>query len=529
MRPIRSIACALILSIAPATPSAGQAGRQAAAVPAADLTGLWQARRRFGPDATGRLLITRADGGYRADIAGRIVPIRIEGGSLVFELPADRGAFRGRIEGDMIRGRWLRPGMPANSGRYESPVTLRAEAPGRWTGEVATLPDNFTFYLLLRSGADGSLEAVLRNPERDVGTQWGVRRLVREGEILRLMGRRSDGPEREVARGRYDAESGGFTLVFPSRGGSFDFVRDGEQSDFYPRGRIPGRYAYAAPPAFDDGWRVGALGQAGIDRPAIERLVQSIVETPMDSQDAPQIHALLIARHGRLVVEEYFHGFSRDGLHDTRSAAKSLTAITIGAAMRAGAPLRLSSPVYQLMNGGAFPANLEPQRRTMTLEHLLTMSGGFFCDDTNDQAPGNEEVMTEQTEQPDWYRYTLAVPMATPPGQNSVYCSASPNLALGMLGAATGQTSSPIVQVPFTRLVSWNPRRFSRPSEAWLRGSTSAISVSIGRVAKTCRTTASSASRARPWPQKSGSRMKPISGRRQQPALPIARPSCSTT
>ena len=67
----------------------------------------------------------------------------------------------------------------------------------------------------------------------------------------------------------------------------------------------------------------------------------------MDSADAPQIHALLIARHGRLVLEEYFHGVGRDDLHDTRSAAKSITAVTIGAAMRAGAPLRLSSPVYR--------------------------------------------------------------------------------------------------------------------------------------------------------------------------------------
>ena len=73
----------------------------------------------------------------------------------------------------------------------------------------------------------------------------------------------------------------------------------------------------------------------------------------------------------------------------------------------------------------------------MTLEHLLTMSAGYFCDDTNDAAPGNEEVMWEQDAEPDFYRYTLKVPLATPPGEKSVYCSASPNLALGMVGRAT--------------------------------------------------------------------------------------------
>jgi CubicO group peptidase (beta-lactamase class C family) len=123
----------------------------------------------------------------------------------------------------------------------------------------------------------------------------------------------------------------------------------------------------------------------------------------------------------------------------TRSASKSMTAVLAGAVMQAGAPLKLSSPVYQVMNGGSFPADLESQKRAMTLEHLLTMSSGFFCDDTNDDAPGNEETLWNQTAEPDFYRYTLKVPQATPPGEKSVYCSASPNLALGMVGRATGE------------------------------------------------------------------------------------------
>ena len=33
------------------------------------------------------------------------------------------------------------------------------------------------------------------------------------------------------------------------------------------------------------------------------------------------------------------------------------------------------------------PPDVEAQKREMTLEHLLTMSGGFFCDDTTENAP----------------------------------------------------------------------------------------------------------------------------------------------
>ena len=188
--------------------------------------------------------------------------------------------------------------------------------------------------------------------------------------------------------------------IFPSRGGSYDFKRDGDESEFYPRGKNPGRYAYGPPLHRDDGWPTSTLDAANIDRAAMERFIQKIVDMPMDSTDAPQIHGVLIARHGKLVLEEYFHGEHRDKPHMTRSASKSVTAVLVGAVMQAGAPLKLESPVYEVMNGGAFPSDLEPQKRAMTLEHLLTMSSGFFCDDNNDAAPGNEETMWDQTDEP---------------------------------------------------------------------------------------------------------------------------------
>jgi CubicO group peptidase (beta-lactamase class C family) len=140
------------------------------------------------------------------------------------------------------------------------------------------------------------------------------------------------------------------------------------------------------------------------------------------------------------VLEEYFHGEHRDRLHDTRSAAKSVTSVLVGAAIEAGATVALSTPVYRAMNGGTYPPDLEPRKRALTLEHLLTMSSGFHCDDTDEKAPGNEEVMQEQTAEPDYYRYMLAVPMVTAPGEKAVYCSGNSNLALGVLGRAMGES-----------------------------------------------------------------------------------------
>src|SRR5688500_410063 len=161
--------------------------------------------------------------------------------------------------------------------------------------------------------------------------------------------------------------------------------------------------------------------------------------SPMESVDTPEVHALLIARHGKLVLEEYFHGEHRDRLHDTRSASKSVTATLIGAAIQADMPIALSTPVYEVMHGGTFPADLEPRKRAMTVEHLLTMSSGFLCDDTNPHAHGNENTMLEQTDEPRYCRYTLKVPMASATVMQAVYCSINPNLALGVVGRATGE------------------------------------------------------------------------------------------
>jgi CubicO group peptidase (beta-lactamase class C family) len=166
-------------------------------------------------------------------------------------------------------------------------------------------------------------------------------------------------------------------------------------------------------------------------------LVQTIIDTPMDSIASPYIHALLIARHGKLVVEEYFHGYTAGMPHETRSASKSVTSTLIGLALHDGAPLEVSTPVYDLMYDGNPPDKLDPRAGRMTLEHLLTMTPGLACDDNESDSPGQEETMQSQSEQPDWAQYTLDLPMAHEPGEHAAYCSASPNLALAMLRNAT--------------------------------------------------------------------------------------------
>jgi CubicO group peptidase (beta-lactamase class C family) len=431
------LACLLICT------DASRAAAPGGYVPAVAFAGLWKAFRWFGPQARGPLVIRRQAGRWSADFIGRTIGVHYEAPWLFFSLPDDEGSFQGRLEpdGDRIDGHWTSSHSVLQGFQFAVPVFLKAQGADRWQGAVDPYEDRSTLYLVVRAKKDGSVGAYLRNPERNFGTQYDIDRIVRNGDDVALIGELNGaGPERVLERGRYHAETGTLSIFFPGRGGTYDFQRDDDpMSAFYPRGRDPERYVYSPPLEIDDGWTTGTLDEVGIDRRAIERFIQHIIDMPMESVHTPQVDAVLVARHGTLVLEEYFHGSNRYTMHDTRSASKSITATIAGAAMEAGVPLKLSSRVYDVMYGGKIPDNLDPRKQAMTLEDLLMMRSGYFCDDSNPAAPGNEETMLDQTAEPDYYRYVLKVPMAFDPDTRSVYCSTNPNLALGMVGRATGE------------------------------------------------------------------------------------------
>jgi CubicO group peptidase (beta-lactamase class C family) len=52
--------------------------------------------------------------------------------------------------------------------------------------------------------------------------------------------------------------------------------------------------------------------------------------------DYGRITSLLIARHGRLCVEEYFNGWSADRPHTLQSVTKSVTSLLVGLAVQKG-------------------------------------------------------------------------------------------------------------------------------------------------------------------------------------------------
>jgi CubicO group peptidase (beta-lactamase class C family) len=202
-----------------------------------------------------------------------------------------------------------------------------------------------------------------------------------------------------------------------------------------PRDQLP--YVYRQPDALDDGWRTARAAEVGMDEAALARAVQGVASRSPSERRPVLVHSLLVAHRGRLVLEEYFFGHGRDTPHDMRSAGKTFGSVMLGAAMMQGAEVSPETPVYALLAGRGPFANPDPRKARITLAHLLTHTAGLACNDNDDASPGNEGTMQDQREQPDWWKYTLDLPMAHEPGSRYAYCSANINLVGAALTTAT--------------------------------------------------------------------------------------------
>jgi CubicO group peptidase (beta-lactamase class C family) len=297
------------------------------------------------------------------------------------------------------------------------------------------MEDELTFFLKVTRRPDGTLGAFLRNPERNFGTiNMRVARIELSGSDVRFLDRRDTVLLQGVLR------NATISVWIPFRGGrTYDFrrVADTEAAHFYAAGRPSAEYHYTPPRARDDGWEVGTLSEVGIVPDSISAAITRIYQTVAESTTVFQPHALLIARHGKLVLEEYFHGEHADKPHNTRSASKTFLTALIGAAIHNGVRITPETPVYATMRPGA--TNIDARKRAMTLEDLLTMSAGLDCNDSGEERPGNEDTLTQDESSPDWYNAILDLNVVRDAGAPAIYCSVKPHLAGGVLARVAGR------------------------------------------------------------------------------------------
>ena len=147
-----------------------------------------------------------------------------------------------------------------------------------------------------------------------------------------------------------------------------------------------------------------------------------------------RIHSLLVARNDRLVVEEYFNGWTAGAAHTQQSVTKSVASLAAGLAIDRGS-LRLTDtvttyfPDYQPI--AAFDANKE----MLTVRDLLTMRTGL---DWTEQQYAGSPLERINNCSCDWIRFMLDWRMREPPGARFEYVSGGVILLGAVVGRATG-------------------------------------------------------------------------------------------
>src|SRR3546814_846025 len=121
------------------------------------------------------------------------------------------------------------------------------------------------------------------------------------------------------------------------------------------------------------------------------------------SGEYPDQHSVLIAKGGRLVVEEYFYEYDAAMPHQLRSATKSFVSALVGIAIDRGLIESVEATVlpYFADEYGSFQ-HLTPAKERMTIEDLLTQRSGLDCDDWDADSPGNEVEMGRSS---DWVKF----------------------------------------------------------------------------------------------------------------------------
>jgi CubicO group peptidase (beta-lactamase class C family) len=204
------------------------------------------------------------------------------------------------------------------------------------------------------------------------------------------------------------------------------------------------------PVARDDGWPVASINEDKlIDRGALSRMADRLA-----ASSEANIHAVLVARSGKLVFERYFRGpdeipgriygrrvenvtFDADTLHDMKSVSKSVASLAVGIAIDRGLLGSVNEPIFSF-----FPELSDlrsPEKERIQLLHALTMSMGLEWVEATPATGDNNNDEARMHRSPDPCRYVLGLPATAPAGQDFHYNTGALTLVSAIIRKVTGR------------------------------------------------------------------------------------------
>ncbi len=166
----------------------------------------------------------------------------------------------------------------------------------------------------------------------------------------------------------------------------------------------------------------------------------------------PQLRSLLVSWQGRLVAEHYAKGVRATTLANVKSASKGIITALVGVAIAQGHIPSVDTPLSTW-----FPAvgrDADTRKRTLTLEHLLTMQTGL--------ASTSGRNYGAWVRSRDWVRAALARPMVSDPGTTMEYSTGTSHVLSAILTRATGMSTWAFARETLARPLGFTLARWPR-------------------------------------------------------------------
>ena len=159
------------------------------------------------------------------------------------------------------------------------------------------------------------------------------------------------------------------------------------------------------------GWRTSTPEKQGIDTKKLIEMMKVIKNNDYG------IDSLTIVRNGFLVTDFYKYPFRKGNKHIIHSVSKSFLSSLVGIAIDKGFIKSINVPVLDFFPNKKF-SNVDKNKKSMTLEHLLMMASGLK---TKDSWRYEWKGLTKMKSQDDWVQYLLDLPMEREPGKKFEY------------------------------------------------------------------------------------------------------------
>ena len=202
-------------------------------------------------------------------------------------------------------------------------------------------------------------------------------------------------------------------------------------------------------------WQTSTPESQGMDSSVLKTMLETVQTQNYN------IDSITVIRNGYLVLDASLFPYRQDSKHIIHSCTKSIVSILIGIAIDHGFIEGVQTPVLEF-----FPdrtaSNLDPDKKSLTLENLLTMTSGLEC---RDSYLYRWSGLNEMRGSDDWVQFMLDLPMEAAPGTKFEYCNGASFLLSAIITETTGMSSNEFAEINlFTPLgisdLSWpiNPQ-----------------------------------------------------------------------